>query len=484
MIPEIRDYQIDLIERLARTVAGGARIVVVQAATGAGKTTIAAAITKRAVAKGKKVFFLVHRRKLVNQICERLEDFQIDHGIIMRGELKNGSSSVQVASRDTLVSRCIDNQWIGLPQADIIFVDEGHHAWDEKSEYRRILAQYPHAKIFLLTATPVDPEGNGLGPWAQAIECAAPTSVLIEQGFLVPVKVYAPDRKTKHGKLRTRGIAGDLVSSWQEYAEEMPTVLFCSRVSHSLDAVAAFQASNIAACHIDAETEDSERDRIFDGLENGTVKVVSNVGIILEGVDVPALGCCQLFCEVGSRTRYLQSVGRTMRPSPGKDYAVVIDHSGATFKHGFADEDSVWPLNGNADTDFANKHRDGKTAKAFYCKPCQLAYHGQKNCPQCGRLPSKPPKSIFAPLPQKITNEILTEAERGIKIAEGREQMVNHWFLCLRRAAKTNGTVGMASMIYKRKYGVWPEASFPFPSSWKIAKQKVVDVYPELKKSG
>jgi superfamily II DNA or RNA helicase len=479
VIPTLRDYQIELTNRVRAQVARGKRIIVAQATTGAGKTVWAADLARQAYQKGKFVLFLVHRRRLVNQISSTLVDFQVPHGILMRGE-RASVESVQVASRDTLLSRCVRNQWVGMPGADVVIVDEAHHAADPQGEYRRILAQYPRAVIILLSATPVGPDGRGLGPWAQAIECAAPTAELIRQGYLVPVKCYAPERRRK-GKKFLRGIAGDLVESWKQYAEGRPTVLFCSRVQHSLDAVAAFQAQGITAAHIDADTPDAERDRIFAEVAAGRITVLANVGIVGEGVDVPELGCCQLFCEVNGRVKFLQACGRIMRPSPGKSYGILIDHSGAVFRHGFPDEDTAWTLEGNVDAEFKARHDRGETERAFYCKHCELAYHGTEFCPQCGRKPVKPPKSIFAPDPVRPANELLVEAQRGGDRAVYEcEERVKHWMRCLATAKAKNGTFGMAAQIYKRKYNAWPDDDFPcMPERWQW-QAKVADVYPDF----
>src|SRR3990167_2467076 len=127
MIPTLRDYQLDLIDRVRAARANGARIVVVQAATGAGKTSWACQLVKNSVAKGKNSLILAHRRKLVDQISSRLEEFEVNHGIIMAGTHGYGSAPVQVASRDTISSSVFRNEGTGLPPADLVIVDEGHH---------------------------------------------------------------------------------------------------------------------------------------------------------------------------------------------------------------------------------------------------------------------------------------------------------------------------------------------------------------------
>ncbi len=483
MMPVLYPFQLDLFNRVRAALIKGARIVVVQGATGCGKNTWAAYVCQKAVEKNGRVLFMVHRRKLVDQISERLKLFDVDHSILMRGEQFGQGAPVVVASRDTLLSRCFRNEWVGLPFASLIIVDECHHAAADDSEYKRILAQYPKAIILLLSATPVGPDGKGLGPWAQAIECAAPTSQLVRDGYLMPVKVFAPERK-KRGNRYLRGIAGDLVESWKQYAEDRPTVLFSSRVQHSLDAVAAFKAAGVTAAHLDADTPDDRREEVFDAVAGGRIKILSNVGIVGEGVDVPELSCCQLFCEVNSRVRFLQAVGRVMRPAPGKTHGILIDHSGAVFNHGFPDEDSEWTLEGNVDENYKKKHDAGDTPQAHYCKHCEIVYKDHLACPECGRMPSKPPRSIFASLPDPVdaSDELLVAADRNGDGhgAWARDQQIKHWFLCLTVAANKGGNFKMASAIWKNKYHDWPPNDFPCMPGWRDMDKKVTELYPKF----
>lgn len=473
MIPYLRLFQIAANEKVAIAARNGAKVIVLTSPTGSGKSTMGCDLVRRAVAKERRVLFIVHRRRLVEQFSERLFDFEIDHGVLMAGRPKRDECRVQVASRDTLLSREFE-----LPPADLVIVDEGRHA--AAPECRKLLAPYDGKHIVLLDATPVMPDGRGLGPWAEALVVAEKVTALIRDGFLVPVKCFAPDRAEQKHK---RGVAGNLVESRQQYAEGMPTVLFCSRVQHSRDAVAEFNMAGIAAVHVDAETDDDERDRAFHGLEDGSVKVVSNVGIIKEGVDIPCLGCAQIYMEMGSRTAFLQACGRIMRPFPGKTHAVLIDHSGAVFRHGFPDEDSEWTLTGNVDANFQKAHDDGLTEKALYCKKCELVYHGQPQCPQCGGYPSKPPKSIFAPDSVDASNELLTAVDRDVdRSGYVREAQIQHWFRCLATAAKRQSTFGMAAQVYKRKYGKWPGDDFPCMPNNRQWKARVEDVYPQFGK--
>ncbi len=460
-IPVLKALQVDWVSRI-REAAAHARVIVCQAATGFGKNTVAAYLAYTAFGKGKRCLMMVHRRKLVDQISDRLNQFGVPHSVLMRGETYRPSLQVHVLSRDTLSSRCVRNEFIDMPPADLIIVDEGHHAHDPNSDYRRILSNYSQqTKILLLSATPAGPDGSGLGPWAQAIVCAATTPKLIEEGYLVGLRCYAPERKRK-GKKFLRGICGDLVESWKNYGEDRPTVLFVNRVQHSLDAVQAYLDAGIPAAHMDADTSDDDRERIFEEIASGKIKILSNVGIIGEGVDVPELSCCQLFCEIGGRTGLIQRVGRIMRSHPGKAHGILIDHGGNVFRHGFPDEYNEWPLGGNADEDFKAKKDAGDTEQALYCKHCEIVYHGDNGCPQCGKMPTKPPKSIFEPPPIDSTNELLVEADRQAGTGDfSREMKMKTWWAALMTAKKRNGSIGMARQIYYRKYKEYPPGDFP-----------------------
>lgn len=483
---EPRPYQLDVVERVRGRMAAGARRVLLQAATGAGKTVIGGHITDLTYRRGKKIAFFAHRRRLVDQISATMKEFGLQHGIIMRGEAYARESPIQVISIDTFQSRMVDNEWMGLPEADLVIVDEARHSL--APVYQNVLNNiYPNAYVLGLDATPVMPDGTGLGPWYQAIECAVPTSRLVKDGYLVPVTCYAPDRmgKRRRAGKYVKGIAGDLVDSWQDYAQGLPTIVFCSRVEHSLDAVSRFTEAGIRAAHIDADTPDRERETLINQLEAGFLQVICNVGIFGEGVDVPALGCCVFWCNVSSRVRFLQGCGRIMRPYPGKTRAILIDHAGAVIQHGFPDEDMEWPLLGNANGLFAERQKKGDTETVRYCPKCELQYSGGLECPQCGRLPEKPPRSIFAAPEQDAEDDILVEQDRKQSPVQVVEEKRKHWVRCVAAQFYRGSTFGSALKTYQTKYPTeFPADNWPFVpprSGWKA---RIADVYPNFGKRG
>src|ERR1019366_4138471 len=97
---------------------------------------------------------------------------------------------LQVASISTLHARAIRGTRLALPAADLLVVDECHHA--TARTWRAIIDAYPAAVLLGLTATPCRGDGRGLGGiFSTMIECPQ-VQELIAKGHLVPSTVYAP----------------------------------------------------------------------------------------------------------------------------------------------------------------------------------------------------------------------------------------------------------------------------------------------------
>lgn len=399
--PVLNDLQRDVLTRGRAAYANGIRRVIWQASCGAGKTVVAAEQTIQALALGKTVLHIVHRRRLVDQMVKTLARFGIDASPVMEGR-QRWDAKVKCASRDTLLAML--DAGAPLPAADLIIVDECHVA------STRVMAWYlehcPGAYWTGYTATPVATDGRSLAPPYEALVCMQPASALRAIGRLCPVKVFNPDhvgRRRRNGdKVKP---VGDPVAHWRKYAEGQPTVVFAATVAASKQVAQHYLDAGITAEHLDASTDDDERDEIFSRSERGETKVICNCGVLIEGVDLPWLSCCQILRGCNSLVLWMQATGRVMRTHPGKTHGIVLDHAAAAHQFGLPDADYEWSLEdakGNA------KRNAPQGRKPVTCRRCGLQFMWRPACPDCGCVMAKPRKQS-TPLQYAAGDGVLTE---------------------------------------------------------------------------
>lgn len=308
---ELRPYQNGAINNLRASIGAGNKQVLLQASTGAGKTIIACEMIRLATMKSKRVIFIAHRKEIINQTSGKLDAFRIEHGVIMANHSRVNNHAVQVASIQTLTRR-------GTPPADLIIIDECHLSCS--ASYKQLLEDYPKATIIGLTATPIRLDGKGLGEIYSEIVSVIPMADLIADGHLVKPRVFAPFTPDMKGIKKSKGdydatqiaclmdkkeITADVVKHWQQSAPDRKTIVFASSVEHSKNIIAEFEAASISAKHLDANTPADLRDRTLREWREGQFTVLSNMGLFIEGLDVPAAACCILARPTKSLTIYL-----------------------------------------------------------------------------------------------------------------------------------------------------------------------------------
>ncbi len=385
----LRPYQTAALDQLRAEFAGGARSCILHAPTGAGKTVIVCELIRLAVAKGSRIIFLAHRKELIQQCSARLLDNDVYHGIIKSGIRPTISAPVQVASVQTLVRR-------DFTPPDILVIDECHHARAET--YRKIVDRCRRSILIGLTATPCRTDGKGLGELFQGMVQVTTTRELIERGFLVPARVYAPtaidtssiriqagDFNKQHLDkiVRKSSIYGDIIKEWKAKAQDRPTVVFAVSVAHSMELVELFRGAGATAEHVDGSTPDEERDAILRRFSTGDTQVICNCGILTEGWDCPSASCLVVARPTASLALHIQIIGRGLRTSPGKLDCIILDHAGNHLRHGFCDDDREWSLAG---VTRRAKSEVGGTAKSVrICPRCFLAMPTTTTaCPACG----------------------------------------------------------------------------------------------------
>lgn len=352
----LRDYQHSAIQETFRSWHCGDRRALLQLPTGGGKTVIFAEITRQFVVKGSRVLVLVHREELLRQSIAKLQQVcQGEVGAIKAGYPETPLAPIQVASVQTLVKRPID-----LEQFDLVIVDEAHHA--AAGTYQAILEACPNAYHLGVTATPKRLDGKGLSDLFDCLIPGPSVRELIEQGHLSQYRMFAPAAaiETKGvrslggdfnvGQLRQAaladGVMGAIVPSWLELAQGKQTVVFCVDIEHSQSVCEAFLEQGIVAAHLDGTIPTDERRNVLGAFRDRKITVLTNCGIISEGLDIPGIEAVQILRPTQSVSLYLQQIGRALRPVEGKEYAIVVDHTTNWVEHGLPDDEREWSLDG------------------------------------------------------------------------------------------------------------------------------------------
>lgn len=387
-IPQLRDYQTKAVSE-ARTLYGqGIERLLLVAPTGAGKTTMFSYVVASAYTKGKKCCVIAHRTELIDQASARLDLYGIPHGVIQAKHPRTDPFElVQVASIDTLRNRPM---W--WKHFDFIVVDEAHRT--VAPTYVNFIDSHKGlGKVMGVTATPFRTDGKGLGDIYQAIVQGPSVQELIGLGFLVPPRMFAPSVPDLDGLKISRGdfeqgalaeradqadLVGDIVTNWQKAAYGRPTVAFAVNVAHSIHIAETFRAAGVRAAHLDGETHPNDRKQIIADLGSGHLQVVSNVGVLTEGTDIPSIGAIILARPTKSLGLYIQMVGRGLRPAERKTDCVVLDHGGCCLMHGPVTE----PV--QADLEGLKKRKD-VAERWTTCMGCYaIISKFVRRCPMCG----------------------------------------------------------------------------------------------------
>ncbi len=189
---------------------------------------------------------------------------------------------------------------------------------------------------------------------------------------------YAADELAE--AMSDKALVGNAIEHYGRLCRGVPAVAFCVGIGHSRAVAERFNAAGFRAAHVDGETDKEERRRLIAALGTGDLDVLTNAGLISEGVDVPAIGAAILLRPTQSLGLYLQQVGRALRPAPGKTEAIILDHAGNSLAHGLPDEAREWSLD-----DKPRRQREGRPAKPRCCPACRVMNRpGASTCKGCG----------------------------------------------------------------------------------------------------
>jgi superfamily II DNA or RNA helicase len=407
----LRPYQIDAINACRESLRAGHKAPIIVAPTGSGKTICASEIIRAAEAKGKSTLFLAHRFELVSQASLKLASFDIAHNIIAP---EQSVRQIKVEHFRAFNRSFVDHRSktdIGTVQTkarrletfkksyDNLIIDECHLSI--APSYKKVIAAYPKAILVGLTASPTRLDGKGLGLhcgglYDDLILLCQPQK-LIDDGFLVPFRFFASPApiqdvssvkivngdydQNKIAEIMNRPtITGDAIDHYRKLAHKRPAMIFCANIKHADDTALQFKSAGYNAVSVSGNSTAQERKAAIDGLSNGSVDVVCNAMLYIEGLDCPIISCIILLAHTQSLTRFMQSCGRGGRPYKNKEDCIVLDHVGNCLRHGFPSDDREWSLDG------AKKRRKNEVApvSVMRCHVCYAMFKNGSHCPQCG----------------------------------------------------------------------------------------------------
>lgn len=396
----LRNYQVRGIDQILAQYRNGHRAVLYVLPCGGGKTVMFDTIAMRAAAKGNRTLILVHRRELVRQASDTMTAMGLHHGIIAAGEPFT-DAMVQVASVQTLVRRLDKIPW----RPKLIVVDEAHHSI-RNSTWGKVIDHYlEDAHVLGVTATPERLSGEGLGidhhGFFSSMVIGPQPEELISGGYLVKPVVYSAPIGADMSGLHTRMgdtiaaeqeerlnkpvYTGNAVAHYRKHCDGAPAIAFCSTVKHAEDLAEGFRQGGYSAASVDGKMKyEIQAERIAD-LGNNRLNVLTSCELISEGVDVPVVKAGILMRHTKSLGLYIQQSCRPLRPAPGKDHAIILDHVGNCMQHGLPDFEREWSL--DAKKRSQRKATDEKDIQVKQCKECHYVFMaGPSECPKCGAL--------------------------------------------------------------------------------------------------
>jgi len=347
---EPRGVQIEALCSLENTRAEGARRALVQAATGVGKTYLAAFDSK----KYERVLFVAHREEILKQAAESFKNVRNsdDYGFF-DGESKCTDKSVIFASVATLGrNEYLNNKYFASDYFNYIVIDEFHHAIND--QYQRIVNYFNPQFLLGLTATPERMDGRNI---YEICDYNVPYEIslkeAINKGILVPFHYYGIFDDTDYSKLHiVRGRYDEkelnetyignvhryeLIYKYYCKYGSRQALGFCCSKEHAREMAKEFSSRGIPSVAVfsDASGEYTEKRNVaIQKLKNGEIRVIFSVDMFNEGVDITSVDMVMFLRPTESPIVFLQQLGRGLRKCRGKEFLNVLDFIGNYEKAG------------------------------------------------------------------------------------------------------------------------------------------------------
>ena len=410
---ELRQYQQEALNTILGAIPHQSEILI-QAATGAGKTIIFCKLIETILTKWPqvKIGILAHRKELITQAQDKLlrvwPDAPIGLACASTGEPVDLDKPVVIGSVQTLVRRIK-----ATDPFDLIIVDETHRIppTNINSQYKTWLdaMQAANEKVRILgfTATPFRLSHGYIYGWEckvgnvnlfPQLDYRISISQLQELDYLCQYRAKEiTDVKKDLVGVRVTGEynlgdlsdvmsreehVGSAVKAVKEYAPDRSRiVVFCVTIDHAETVMRAFQDEKFRAACVHSKMPMAQRNMILKMFERGELQVVCNVGVLTEGWDSPAVDCIVLCRPTKSVGLYVQMVGRGLRPHRDKKDVLILDLSSNCKTHGDPNSPEVEVPGPNAGVNklkelfkVCHNCKELNSLSALFCVACRMEF--------------------------------------------------------------------------------------------------------------
>ena len=368
MLFQPRGAQIEALYALEESRREGATKGLIYAATGIGKTYLAAFDSL----KYERVLFVAHREEILKQAASSFKNVRNseDYGFF-DGKAKDTDKSVIFASVATLGRlEYLNEKYFTVDYFNYVIIDECHHMVTK--QYKAIVDYFKPQFLLGLTATPERMDGKNI---YEICDYNVPYQIslkeAINKGLLVPFHYYGIYDETDYSGLRivkghyeeqelNQAYIGnvrryDLIYKYYRKYRSSRAIGFCCSRHHAEDMAKEFCKRGIFAVAVYSGENGEyaeERNEAIKKLKNGEIHVIFSVDMFNEGVDIASLDMVMFLRPTESPIVFLQQLGRGLRIYKGKQYLNVLDFIGNYEKAGKT------PMLLSGERSFANKIAD------------------------------------------------------------------------------------------------------------------------------
>jgi superfamily II DNA or RNA helicase len=474
---KLRPYQLASIDGLRKGAREGHRAQVLMAPTGAGKTIIGAHLSDEVNKKGRRAAFVVDRVNLVDQTSAVFDKYGIPHGVIQANHWrKRLYERIQICSAQTIEKRGF------FPDLDLLLVDECHAT---RKATAALIKNRPDLRVIGLSATPFS---KGMADLYTNLVNVCTTNELVEEGFLVPLQMYAARAVDMTGapvvagewsekEIEKRGMAivGDIVSEWIDkttlhFGGPVKTIVFSATVEHGHELCRQFNEHGYnfqQISYLDG-SDDVRRELIEEFRKpDSTITGLVSCEVFTKGFDVP-----DILCGIGARpyrkslSSHIQQLGRVMRTAEGKTFGLWLDHCGNVVRFGedtariFAE--GLDKLDDGALDAKVRPEPTEKEKKEITCSCGFVLPPACKVCPACGKERTRQSLVENVAGVMEVVGDVKAAASKTPAYLKDKDSVWRQ-LCCLaveRKPTDPDAARKFALAQFKNIYGHWPKSDF------------------------